>query len=76
MVIWTIILIFVGMMFLIKEIKKFDRLTVMVKAIHIISVGYSLLVTANAEQMPNICRATGLSLKIGVNNISLNLDIA
>ena len=43
--------------------KKLDRVIVAVKATHIIKVGYSLLVTAKAEQIPKTCKAMGLSLK-------------
>jgi hypothetical protein len=55
--------------------KKLERLTVTVKATHIIKVGYSLLVTAKAEQIPSICKAMGFSLNTGRNNISEYLDI-
>ena len=50
-----------GIKFLIKEIKKLERVIVAVRATHIIKVGYSLLVTANAEQIPKTCKAMGLS---------------
>ena len=55
--------------------KKLDRVIVAVKATHIIKVGYSLLVTAKAEQIPKTCKAMGLSLKRGANNTSEALDI-
>ena len=55
--------------------KKLERLTVTVKATHIIKVGYSLLVTAKAEQIPSICKAMGFSLKTGRKNISEYLFI-
>ena len=64
------LLIFIGVIFLIIDIKKFDRLTVTVSATHIIKVGYSLLVTAKAEQIPSICNAIGFSLKTGLKSIS------
>jgi hypothetical protein len=64
-----------GIKFLIKEIKKLERVIVAVRATHIIKVGYSLLVTANAEQIPKTCKAMGLSLNKGENKTSEVLDI-
>jgi hypothetical protein len=52
-----------------------DRQITAVNAIHINKVGYKFVVTAKAEQIPKICKAIGLSLKIGFRRISLLLDI-
>ena len=64
-----------GINFLIREIKKLERVIVAVRATHIINVGYSLLATANAEQIPKTCKAMGLSLNKGENKTSEVLDI-
>ena len=73
--IWTIILMFVGMWFLINDTNKLDNVTTVVKATHIIKVIYRFPVTARAEQIPRICKAIGLSLNIGFKSTSFALDI-
>ena len=53
------------------EINRFDSDTTDVRAIHIIKVTFKLLVTANAEQIPKICRVIGFSLIKGLRSTSL-----
>ena len=53
------------------EIKKLENAVTNVKAIHITKAFFTLVVTASAEQIPRICNAIGLLLKIGVVKIFL-----
>tara|TARA_E500000075_G_scaffold129365_1_gene137027 strand:- start:683 stop:925 length:243 start_codon:yes stop_codon:yes gene_type:complete len=74
-VIWTIILMLLGICFLINETNKFEKAQTMVNAIHITKATLILDVTARAEQMPKICNAIGLFEKRGSKRVLLALDI-
>ena len=52
------------------EIKKPENAVTTVSAMHITTVTRSEVVTASAEQIPRICRAIGLFLKIGSVSVS------
>jgi hypothetical protein len=52
------------------EIKKLENAVTSVNAIHITTVTLRDVVTARAEQMPRICSAIGLFLKIGSARVS------
>ena len=51
--------------------KKLENAVTKVKAIAITKLTCIDDVTANAEQMPKICRAMGLSRKTGLKSVSL-----
>ena len=71
MVICTIIRILDGMKLRTHEMKKLEKAVTKVKAILITTAVFMLVVTANAEQIPSICKAIGLLPKIGSTNTSL-----
>jgi hypothetical protein len=50
------------------EMKKFENATTTVRAMHMTMVTRKLVVTARAEQMPNICSVMGFSATTGLNN--------
>ena len=50
---------------------KFEKATTLVNATHITIVTERLFVTANAEQIPNICKVIGFSSINGFTNTSL-----
>ena len=52
------------------EMKKPENAVTTVNAIHITTVTRSEVVTASAEQIPRICKAIGLFLKIGSVRVS------
>ncbi len=56
----TMILIRLGMMFLINEITRFENAHTTITANAITMEGSILVVTANAEQIPNTCTVIGL----------------
>ena len=51
-----------------RQIKKFESVITDVKATHMMRVTSIFTVTANAEQIPKICRAIGLFSTIGVKS--------
>lgn len=61
----TIIRIFEGIPFLNREITKFDNAITTVTERAITNAGFSLAVTARAEQIPNINTVTGFALRNG-----------
>ena len=60
-----------GILLRIMEIKKLENAVTKVNAIHMTKAFATLVVTASAEQIPKICSAIGLLLKIGVVKILL-----
>ena len=51
----------------------FEKAVTKITARHITKDVSNLTVTANAEQIPNTCKAMGLLLKIGCSSISFAL---
>ena len=60
-----------GICFRIQLIKKLENAVTVVRAMHMVTVVLRLLVTANAEQIPSICKAIGLLSMTGPNNTFL-----
>ena len=69
------ILIRLGIVFLINEIRKLESPVTRVTEIPITIAGYNLTVTARAEQIPSTRTVIGLALMIGVVNIFLSIAI-
>ena len=70
-VICTIMRMLVGTCFRIRLTPMLEKASTKITARHITIAVSSLLVTASAEQIPSICRAIGLLLRIGSSRVSL-----
>ena len=70
MVICTIMRMLEGINCRILEMKKPENAVTSVSAMHITTVTRRDVVTASAEQIPNICSAIGLFLTIGSTSVS------
>ena len=69
------ILIRLGIVFLINEIRKLESPVTRVTEIPITIAGSNFTVTARAEQIPSTSTVIGLALIIGVVNIFLSIAI-
>ena len=69
MIICTIIRMLLGTWLRTNETNTLEKAVTAVNAKHITRVVSKPVVTANAEQIPRICNAIGLSSKIGVIKI-------
>jgi hypothetical protein len=57
-----------GIEFLINEITRFEKAVTTITESPITMAGFSLTVTASAEQIPKICTVTGFSRLKGFDN--------
>src|SRR5690554_596000 len=71
MVICTMIRMLLGIWVRIRDTARFEKAVTAITEAHITSVTLRLVVTASAEQIPRICKAIGLLLKIGSNRTFL-----